>query len=256
MRLRTCNRCGIGRIARKETNGTGRKLQRLRTLELFAGAGGGILGGILLGHQTVCAVEIDKYCQQVLSARQADGTFPWFPIFKDVKVFDGIPWRGIVDIVSGGFPCQAYSSAAAGKNTADDLWPEMRRIVADVAPRYVFAENVSKRAIDAAADDLEAMGYEARCIALSASDLGADHIRERFWLLAHADSDGELLRAIDAETCSVPRIQPGIWESYPDESRMADGLAHRVDRLRATGNGQVPCVAAFAWRMLDVWGGG
>ena len=228
----------------------------LRELALFAGAGGGVLAGQLLGHRTVCAVERDSYAAGVLIRRQNDGILAPFPVWDNICTFDGVPWRGIVDIVSGGFPCQAYSSAAAGKNTADDLWPEMRRIVADVAPRYVFAENVSKRAIDAAADDLEAMGYEARCIALSASDLGADHIRERFWLLAHADSDGELLRAIDAETCSVPRIQPGIWESYPDESRMADGLAHRVDRLRATGNGQVPCVAAFAWRMLDVWGGG
>lgn len=225
----------------------------LRELALFAGAGGGVLAGALLGHRTICAVERDEYAAGILIRRQNEGHVPPFPIWDNVCTFDGIPWRGRVDIVSGGFPCQAYSTATAGKSTADDLWPEMRRIVADVAPRYVFAENVSKRAIDAAADDLEALGYEARCTSLSASDLGADHVRERFWLLAHADCDGKLLRPINAETCSVPRIQPRVWEGYPDESRMVDGLAARVDRLRATGNGQVPCVAAAAWRMLDVW---
>lgn len=68
----------------------------------------------------------------------------------------------------------------------------MRRIVADVAPRYVFAENVVRRAIDRAADDLEAMGYETRAVALSAADLGADHLRRRYWLLAHAHGDREL----------------------------------------------------------------
>ena len=114
----------------------------MNELALFAGAGGGILGGKMLGWRTVCAVEWEPYPARVLCARQNDGFLPPFPIWDDVQTFDGKPWQGIVDVVSGGFPCQAYSTAAAGKNTADDLWPEMRRVVADVAPRYVFAENV------------------------------------------------------------------------------------------------------------------
>jgi len=80
------------------------ELHRYRTLELFAGIGGGILGGVLLGHQCIGAVEIDQYCQQVLSARQKDGSLPWFPIFDDIKSFDGRRYRGLADIVSGGFP--------------------------------------------------------------------------------------------------------------------------------------------------------
>lgn len=154
----------------------------MNELALFAGAGGGILGGHLLGWRTVCAVEWEPYAACVLAARQNDGLLPPFPIWDDVQTFDGKPWRGIVDVVSGGFPCQAYSTATAGKNTADDLWPEMRRVVADVAPRYVFAENVSRIAIDQAADDCESMGYKTRAISLSAKDFGADHIRERYWL--------------------------------------------------------------------------
>ena len=166
----------------------------MRELALFAGAGGGILGGKLLGWRTVCAVEWDAYAASVLVARQNDASLEPFPIWDDARTFDGIPWRGRVDVVSGGFPCQAYSTAAAGKNCADDLWCEMARIVADVAPRYVFAENVARRAIDQAADDLETMGYRTRCIALAASDLGADHIRKRYWLAAYADDDSECSR--------------------------------------------------------------
>jgi DNA (cytosine-5)-methyltransferase 1 len=201
----------------------------MNELALFAGAGGGILGGKLLGWRTVCAVEWEPYPASVLCARQNDGLLPPFPIWDDVQTFDGRPWRGIVDVVSGGFPCQAYSAAARGRNTADDLWPEMRRIVADVAPRYVFAENVSRVAIEQAADDLEQMGYVARCVEVSAQDMGADHIRPRCWLLAHADDYGELHSKVNAKVAEL----------------------QSMDRLKAIGNGQVPLCAATAWRYLS-----
>ena len=222
----------------------------MNELALFAGAGGGILGGKLLGWRTVCAVEWEPYPASVLCARQNDGLLPPFPIWDDVQTFDGKPWRGIVDVVSGGFPCQAYSTAAAGRNTADDLWPEMRRIVANVAPRYVFAENVSRVAIDQAADDCESMGYKTKAISLSASDMGADHIRERYWLLAYADNDGEFLRSVNAETLRMQELGECVWKDYPESLRVADGLAARVDRLKAIGNGQVPLCAATAWKLL------
>lgn len=224
----------------------------MNELALFAGAGGGILGGHLLGWRTVCAVERDAYAAQVLAQRQNDGALPAFPIWSDVCSFDGRPWRGLVDVVSGGFPCQAYSSAASGKNSADDLWPEFRRIVADVAPRYVFAENVERRAIDRAADELEEMGYQARAIRLDASDLGADHLRERYWLLAYADSNGELRKPINAEMAKLSKFRSGVWEAEPRKPRMADGLACRMERIAATGNGQIPIVAATAFSILSI----
>jgi DNA (cytosine-5)-methyltransferase 1 len=223
----------------------------MNELALFAGAGGGILGGHLLGWRTVCAVEWEPYAASVLLARQNDGILPPFPIWDDVQTFDGKPWAGRIDVVSGGFPCQAYSTAAAGKNTADDLWPEMRRIVADVAPRYVFAENVSRIAIDQAEQDCESMGYKTKKISLSAKDLGADHIRERFWLLAYSDNDGELLRSVNAKTRWMQNLDNSLWKDYPEPLRMVDGVAARVDRLKAIGNGQVPAVAATAWRLLN-----
>jgi len=215
-------------------------------LALFAGNGGGLLASFLAGWKTVCAVELDWYSRCVLSQRQNDGQLGLFPIWDDIRTFDGRAWRGRVDVVSGGFPCQAYSTAAAGRNNADDLWPEMQRVVADVAPRYVFAENTSAKAIDAACDDLEQMGYETKAITLGAADLGADHVRERSWLLAYTDDKGELLRRINAEMALLSKFQNSVWESYPDESRMADGLAYRMERFKATGNGQVPIVVLSA----------
>ena len=83
----------------------------LNELHLFAGGGGGILGGILLGHEPVCAVEIKSYCRETLLQRQRDGLLPRFPIWDDVRTFDGTPWRGIADVVCGGFPCQDISAA-------------------------------------------------------------------------------------------------------------------------------------------------
>ncbi len=87
----------------------------MHELALFAGAGGGILGGHLLGWRTVCAVEWEPYPASVLVARQNDGILPPFPIWDDVQTFDGKPWQGIVDVVSGGFPCQDISSAGGGQ---------------------------------------------------------------------------------------------------------------------------------------------
>lgn len=133
---------------------------------------------------------------------------------------------------------------------AEDLWPQFLRVVADAAPWLVHAENVTRQAIDAAADDLEALGYSVRCMALAARDVGADHIRQRYWLLAHADMHGELRGAVNAEMAELPRLRPGVWGAEPAEPRMVDGLAGRVDRLHATGNGQVPIVAAATFLEL------
>ena len=226
-------------------------MQRIRTMHLFAGAGGGILADLLLGHQPVCAVEINQYCQQVLSARQKDGCLPWFPIFADVTQFDGKPWRGIVDVVSGGFPCQAFSKAARGHNTARDYWPEMLRIVGEVCPRFVWAENVSEDAICVAQADLSQAGYTTMRVRIDAGQLGADHIRERWWLAAHADGYSKLGSPLNEKMEMLREKRSAFWKTHPCESRMDDGVAYRMDRLKAIGNGQVPLVAKTAWELLN-----
>ena len=112
----------------KQTNGK-------RELSLFSGGGGGILGGHLLGWRTVCAVERESYAAQVLVSRQNDGSLPSFPIWDNVETFDGKRWRGIVDIISGGFPCQDISIAGKGagiEGKRSSMWGQMARIIDEV----------------------------------------------------------------------------------------------------------------------------
>ncbi len=112
-------------------------MEGLNELALFAGAGGGILGGKLLGWRTVCAVECEPYAAAVLVQRQNDGILRPFPIWDDVRTFDGKPWRGIADIVCGGFPCQDISQAGPGggiEGERSGLWTEMARVVGEVMP--------------------------------------------------------------------------------------------------------------------------
>ena len=170
----------------------------MNELALFAGAGGGILGGKLLGWRTVCAVEWEQYPASVLCARQNDGLLPPFPIWDDVQTFDGKPWRGIVDVVSGGFPCQDIS--AAGKGTGIDgersgMWREMARIIHEVRPRYAFVENspmLTSRGLGRVLGDLATMGFDARWGVLGAVDVGANHQRDRIWIVGKVADTSQL----------------------------------------------------------------
>ena len=166
----------------------------MNELALFAGAGGGILGGKLLGWRTVCAVEIDPYAASVLIARQNDGHLTPFPLWNDVTTFDGRPWRGIVDVVSGGFPCQDISCAGRGAGITgkkSGLWSEYARVIREVEPPFVFVENspmLASRGLDRLLADLAALEFDAEWCVLGTDQVGAPHLRERLWILAaHPD---------------------------------------------------------------------
>ena len=169
-------------------------IRGLYELALFAGAGGGILGGKLLGWRTVCAVERDAYAASVLMQRQNDGILDPFPVWDDVCTFDGRPWRGRVDVVSGGFPCQDISVAGKGAGIEGErsgLWAEMARIIDEVRPVYVLVENspaLTVRGLGRVLGDLAALGYDAEWGVLGAVNAGAPHKRERIWIMAHASS--------------------------------------------------------------------
>lgn len=159
-------------------------------MELFAGAGGFILGGILCGFTPVCAVEIDAYCRRILLCRQRDGILPRFPVWNQIETFDGKPWRGHVDVIIGGFPCQNVSAAGNGEGLDGEqsgLWREFARIIREVGPRYVLVENsplLASRGLDRVLGDLCASGYDARWDTFSARAQGAPHRRDRFYLVA------------------------------------------------------------------------
>lgn len=374
-------------------------------LHLFAGGGGGILGGMLLGNRCACAVEIDDYARRILLQRQRDGILPWFPIWDDVTTFDARPWRGIINLVAGGFPCQDISAAGLGEGLEgkrSGLWTEMARVIREVQPQHVLIENsplltacrstpgwlvqvvdlltgterdrreitLRKRPdVLCVLEDLSEMGYDAEWGVVGAHHAGAPHYRDRIWILGTlADSqrkglerqrdntgqseisesrnsrpcfacgyrfdhewlgvygcpncEGEGLVGNDSDSPSrrrklcrtgnigrkpatPPRERteeprrirsddrtadapdatsigretrrlhereeskislPGVgieneprrhfgpsaewWAAEPGVGRVADGLANRVDRLRATGNGQVPAVVELAWQIL------
>ena len=290
----------------------------MNELALFAGAGGGILGGKLLGWRTVCAVEWEPYPASVLVARQNDKILPPFPIWDDVQTFDGHPWRGIVDVVSGGFPCQDISAAGKGAGIDGErsgMWKHMARIIGEVRPRYAFVENSSMltvRGLGTVLGDLSEMGFNAEWGVISAAAVGAPHQRDRIWILGSNTSEqrwnkrfgnreerhilhnlngdaaqgksewhgrkcwsgalstnvansrsirqqgqGEYEQPINpTQDCywqadyvkSIGR--PEQWAVEPNVGRVANGVAARVDRLKAIGNGQVPLCAATAWKVL------
>ena len=170
----------------------------LYTLHLFAGAGGGILADILLGHKTIGAIEIEPYCREVLLDRQSEGMLPRFPIWDDVRSFrqdnpETIEYikrlQGIREklCISGGFPCQDISSAGKGvgiKGERSGLWKEFARIIGEIRPEYIFLENsplLIRRGLDVVLTDIAQMGYTFAWGIVSAADVGAPHLRKRFW---------------------------------------------------------------------------
>jgi len=250
-------------MTRKDKNVAQRKSE-LRSFHLFAGAGGGILADLLLGHQVIGACEIEEYPREVLLQRQRDGILPRFPIWDDVCTFDGRPWRGTIDVICGGFPCQDISSAGKGAGITgarSGLWKEYARIIDEVRPKYVFAENsplLRTRGLGVVLEDLAEMGYHARWGVLGAWHVGAPHKRNRMWV--HASNT--CLQPVEKKTNKREEsfskgseirhinVSDMRWKPRPAIRRMDDGLAFGLDRLKAIGNGQVPAVAALAFTIL------
>ena len=317
--------------------------RQMNELALFAGAGGGILGGKLLGWKTVCAVELEPFRCERLAQRQNEGFLPPFPIWcGDITLFDGKPWGGVVDVVSGGFPCQDISGAnpnAVGiSGSRSGLWKQMLRIVCETGCTYVLVENspmLAGRGLGIVLSDLAAVGYDARWGVLGADDIGGFHYRERMFIVGYpnrtrlqrlsgngnsswrpdstgyftetgfrflADASSISRRAeyeqqishgtppwkksygsceILADTDGVRKLQSErsqpnqrqrtrngnadcLWmdrefilcqdgkirATKPGLCGMADGVANRMDRISAVGDGQVPAVVAFAWHTL------
>lgn len=169
-------------------------------LSLCTGAGGLELGLKLAipGSRTVCYVEGEAYAASILAARMEDKTLDVAPVWSDVRTFDSKPWRGCVDIITAGYPCQPFSIAGR-KQAAQDprhLWPYIRDIVADLRPRIAFFENVAhhlRLGFEQVDDDLRGMGYSVKTGLFTAEEVGASHKRERLFILAHAAGAGTWL---------------------------------------------------------------
>ena len=167
----------------------------IRVLSLFSGVGGLDLGvRMALPSRVVCYVEGEAYACAVLAHQMEEARLDAAPIWSDVTTFDGKPWRGRVDLIAGGFPCQDLS--VAGKRAGiregkrSGLWSEFARIIGEVEPRFVFVENVRGLAGDGLGvvlSDLADLGFDAEWLCLRASEVGAPHRRERIFVLAYRD---------------------------------------------------------------------
>lgn len=220
----------------------------IKEFHLFAGIGGGIYGGHILGHSCCGAVEIDDYCKEVLEQRQQDGWMDSFPIYGDITSLNGRNFKGAFDILCGGFPCQAFSYVARGQNISEkNLWPEMLRFVWESEAPIVFAENVTLNAIRTASMDLESIGYIVKYCKLSCGNLGADHRRDRYWLLAVKTPSA--LSKVNESLERLGKIHMGCWVT-PFSELKNEVVTNRRAQLKAIGNAQAPLVAATAFRIL------
>lgn len=238
-------------------------------LDLFSGIGGMTLGLERAGMKTIGFCESDPYCRRILQKH-----WPNTEIHDDVRTLDGRAYRGTADVVCGGFPCQDISNA--GKREGIDgarsgLWREFARILGEVRPRIAIVENVSGLAYRGMGDvlgDLAALGFDAEWHCIPAAAVGADHVRERVWIVAHTGRwHSEELRFpqlewVESESRRFPNGRRAVWkfrnlpsssetwESEPAVGRVADGIPRRVDRLRALGNAVVPQVVEMLGRAI------
>ena len=239
----------------------------MRVLDLFSGIGGFSLGLERAGFQTVAFCEIDPFCRKVLAKH-----WPGVTIHDDVTKLDGSQYAGSVDVICGGFPCQDISvghtwhEAKGLDGERSGLWREYARIIGQIRPGWVIIENVAAlrtRGLGQVLRDLDSLGYVGEWHVIPASAVGAEHGRERVWIVAHAAGIGverlwpeglEVALAL-AEPLLPLRSCDGEWEVEPDVCRTVHGVSGRVDRLKCLGNAVVPQIPELIGRAIMGSGG-
>lgn len=209
-----------------------------RYASLFSGIGGGDLGAQILGWDARVYVEKEEFCQKVLKRRMQEGWIDEAPIWDDVQTFPGTEWRGEVDVLTAGFPCQPFSIAGNQKAGEDErnLWPATKKQIRDIRPRIAFLENVPNLVrgghgyYGRVLGDLSEIGYNAIWDIISASASCAPHRRERLWVLAwDSDADRTRLRRIaqfHRQSVGGERLQRGGY---------TDGFCDEVADVERTG---------------------
>ena len=208
-------------------------------LSLFSGYGGverGVAAAIG-GARAVCMVEREAFAIANMVAQMEAGAVAQAPIWTDVTTFDGKPWRGRVDILTGGPPCQPFSTAGKRKHTDDErwIWADVARIIGEVRPGVVFLENVPglrKRGLSVMLRDLAAMGYDAEWGCFKASDAGAPHRRTRLFLLAYADREQLRQHQQRAQGGRVNLCDGGKAQPQHDGAKLADASGLGLSKLR------------------------
>jgi len=199
-------------------------------LDLFSGIGGFSLGLEKAGFTTKAFCEMDPFCKLVLNKHWKD-----IPVYDNIKTLNGTQIEkdiGAIDIITGGFPCQPYSVAGKQKGTNDDryLWPEMFRVIKEVQPTFVIAENVKGlvniqdgMVFETVCSDLESEGFEVQTFIIPAAGIGAPHKRERVWIVGYSEHNGSL-------TSKIRRGNPQI------NARTEEGQNTTIESERTSGS--------------------
>jgi len=263
-------------------------LQRINGIDLFSGIGGNTLG-LSEWVKTICYCEQDLYAQSVLLSRMRDGSIDPAPIWNNVRTLckELLPEK--IDIIVAGFPCQDISAAGEGrglKGRRSGLFYEIIRLAKELDPAFIFLENVAAirhRGLSEVARSLTEIGYDCRWTCISASDIGAPHRRERWFLLAHSNRDID--RGEINESSGLPKKVPrfhrqkkpatresagasagvggqtlhrhgeadwniGNWQVEPRVGRVANGVPFSMERNKCLGNAVVPLQARAAFEKL------
>jgi DNA (cytosine-5)-methyltransferase 1 len=234
---------------------------------LFSGIGGIDLGLERAGMEVAWQVEVDPFCRQVLGMN-----FPGVTQHGDIH---GVGSEELepVELVCGGFPCVTTSQAGLRTGADDErwLWPEMWRVICELRPRFVLMENPTgllSRGMGEVLGDLAEVGYDAEWEVISAAAVGADHVRDRVWVVAYPNGWGREVfrqqepRRVFRESRRFPDRRCARWEledaatlathwkTEPEVGRVADGVQRRVDRLGALGRAAVPQVAEWIGKRI------
>lgn len=237
---------------------------KLRVLDLFSGIGGFSLGLERTGgFETVAFCEIEEYPRRVLAKH-----WPGVPIYEDVRELTGarLAADGIaVDVICGGFPCQDISIGGRAAGLAGErsgLWREYARLIGELRPCFVLVENVSAllaRGLGDVLGELAALGYDAEWHCIPATAVGADHFRDRTWIVAYPDNGhgdgrhstlqmgwGACAREIEKEGLRC-RVE---WPVEPGVPVLAYGVPNRVERCNGFGNSVVPFIPELIGRAI------
>jgi DNA (cytosine-5)-methyltransferase 1 len=226
----------------------------LRVAHLFSGAGGDILAGLILGHEPVLAVEHSKFCCDVLRERKEDG---WLPstleiVDGDIRTVDFSRWKGRVDQISAGFPCQDISVAGSRKGINGErsglVWEVFRAIDA-IQPPLVFLENspnIRTKGRVEIIQELVSRGYAWRDGTLAASDVGAPHKRNRWWLLAANAYGLEKLRQVRLRIADWMR-QFALHKTTPNTNCDDPGCIFRTKRVQQDESSCLSCAPPYTY---------
>lgn len=236
----------------------------MKHLGLFEGIGGFSLAARWVGWQTLAWCEWDPFCQKVLKHN-----FPEAEGFGDITKTDFTQYANKIDIITGGFPCQPYSTAGKRKGKDDDrhLWPEMLRVIRQVQPTWIVGENVrgltnwnGGLVFDEVQSDLENQGYEVLPFLLPACGVGAYQRRERIWFIAYSNKVRSVviqhaatnIRERESFKSFTPVFEKRdgnyVLHSY---SRDINGIPGELDSIGAFGNAIVPQVALQIFKAIE-----